>query len=87
MIKRREFIVKTTMGAAAIPLSGISCCGTGETGIKPAGGKVIDAHLHLVPCRIREALDALSRWLDDLSLKKIYRDNAFRFYKLDRFNV
>jgi hypothetical protein len=59
MIKRREFIVKTAMGAAAVPLSGISCCVTGETGIKLAGGKVIDAHLHLVPCRIRETLKVM----------------------------
>jgi predicted TIM-barrel fold metal-dependent hydrolase len=59
MIKRRNFIVKTVMGAAAIPLSGMLSCGTGERGIKPAGGKVVDAHLHLVPARLRKTLEVM----------------------------
>ena len=56
MIKRREFIIKTAMGAAVLPLTGIAGCRTSGTGISPSGGKVIDAHIHLVPSRIKDAL-------------------------------
>jgi len=56
MIKRREFIIKTAMGAAVLPLTGIAGCRTSGTGISPSGGKVIDANIHLVPSRIKDAL-------------------------------
>ena len=59
MIKRRDFIVKTALGAATIPLSGLLNCRNGESGIKPAGGKVIDAHIHVVPGKIGKALDVM----------------------------
>jgi len=59
MIKRREFIIKTAMGAAAIPLSGLSCSRNTGTGISPAGEKVIDAHIHLVSSRIKDALEVM----------------------------
>jgi predicted TIM-barrel fold metal-dependent hydrolase len=59
MLKRREFIVKTTMCAAAIQLTGISGCGQPGKVIKPVGGKVIDAHLHLVPGKIGKALEVM----------------------------
>lgn len=47
------------MGAAAIPLTGLSCSRTAGTGINPEGKKVIDAHIHLVPGRIKEALEVM----------------------------
>jgi predicted TIM-barrel fold metal-dependent hydrolase len=59
MINRRDFIVKTAMAATAIPLTGISGCGQGKKAIKPAGEKVIDAHIHLVPGKINEALEVM----------------------------
>jgi predicted TIM-barrel fold metal-dependent hydrolase len=40
---------------------------------------------HPTPIQGKWKIDGIG--LDDRPLKKIYRDNAFRFYKLDRFNV
>jgi predicted TIM-barrel fold metal-dependent hydrolase len=60
MLERREFIIKTTMCAAAIHLNVISGCRESEKVIKPAGGKVIDAHIHLVPGKIGKALEVMN---------------------------
>jgi predicted TIM-barrel fold metal-dependent hydrolase len=59
MLKRREFIIKTAMYAAAIHLTGISGCSESEKVNKPAGGKVIDAHIHIVPGKVRKALEVM----------------------------
>jgi predicted TIM-barrel fold metal-dependent hydrolase len=58
MINRREFIRKSTMGAAAITLAG---CGTGPAGKKErmAGGRVIDEHIHITPPKVKKALEVM----------------------------
>jgi len=56
---RRKFLVKSTMYAAAIHLTGLSGCRESEKVIKPAGGKVIDAHIHVVPGKIGKALEVM----------------------------
>jgi predicted TIM-barrel fold metal-dependent hydrolase len=67
MINRREFIIKTGMGAAAISLSGMPDPGTGRTSqnIKLAGGKAIDAHMHVTPPKVKKALEVM----DDNSIR------------------
>ena len=61
MIKRREFIEKAGIGAAAISLSGIP--GSAESGAErsynPAGGRVIDAHVHVTPGKVGKALQMM----------------------------
>jgi predicted TIM-barrel fold metal-dependent hydrolase len=61
MIDRREFIKKTSMGAAAISMTGLTKCGTNknELGTKPAGGRVIDSHIHLTPGKVKKALQVM----------------------------
>jgi hypothetical protein len=61
MINRREFIKRTGMGAAAISMTGLTNCGTSRTGSfsKPAGGRVIDAHIHVTPGKIKKALEIM----------------------------
>ena len=58
MIKRREFIEKAGIGAAAISLSGIPGCSGDRNAVeyKPAGGRVIDAHIHITPGKVDKAL-------------------------------
>jgi predicted TIM-barrel fold metal-dependent hydrolase len=61
MINRREFIKQTGMGATAISLAGISVCRTGksERSNKPVGDRVIDAHIHLTPGKVKKALQVM----------------------------
>jgi len=58
MIKRREFIEKAGIGAAALSLSGIPGCSDDRNAViyKPAGGRVIDAHIHITPGKVDKAL-------------------------------
>lgn len=61
MVDRREFIKKASMGAAAISMAGLTQCGTKK--IKkinsPFGGKVIDAHIHATPNKVKTALQVM----------------------------
>ena len=61
MINRREFIKKTSMGAAAISVAGLTQSGinNSESGIKPVGGRVIDAHMHVTPGKVKKALQVM----------------------------
>lgn len=61
MIKRREFIEKAGIGAAAISLSGIPGCAESgaERSYNPAGGRVIDAHVHVTPGKVGKALQMM----------------------------
>jgi predicted TIM-barrel fold metal-dependent hydrolase len=61
MINRREFIKQTGMGAAAISLPGISGyrAGKSEHSNKPVGDRVIDAHIHLTPGKVKKALQVM----------------------------
>jgi predicted TIM-barrel fold metal-dependent hydrolase len=58
---RRNFIKQTGMGAAAISIAGITGCKTGKTGtgIKPVGGRIIDAHIHVTPGKVKKALEVM----------------------------
>ena len=59
MINRRNFIKQTGMAAASISLAGISGCGPDQNDIKPAGGRVIDAHVHITPDKVKKALQVM----------------------------
>ncbi|MBI5008414.1 MAG: amidohydrolase family protein [Bacteroidia bacterium] len=61
MIKRREFIEKAGMGAAAISLAGMHGCSSSEriNSYKPVGGRVIDAHIHITPDKVKKALQVM----------------------------
>lgn len=61
MINRREFIRKTGMGAAAISLAGItdSNPGLAEKTQRMVGGRVIDAHLHITPAKVKRAFEVM----------------------------
>ena len=61
MINRREFIKKTGMGAAAITMAGLTDCGTSQAkqNTRMAGGKVIDAHIHVTPVKVKKALEVM----------------------------
>jgi predicted TIM-barrel fold metal-dependent hydrolase len=67
MINRREFIKKTGMGAATISMMGLTKCGTGHSGQsgRMTGGRVIDAHIHLTPGKVKKALQVM----DDNSIR------------------
>jgi predicted TIM-barrel fold metal-dependent hydrolase len=67
MISRRKFITKAGMGASVISMQGLACCGTdkkGQSGLI-AGGRAIDAHLHITPGKVQKAL----RVMDDNSIR------------------
>lgn len=61
MIDRREFIRRTGMAAAAVSLSGMTDSGPEMPGqgnrIMPS--KVIDAHIHATPAKIKKALQVM----------------------------
>ena len=61
MIKRREFIEKAGLGAAAISIAGMpGCSGSGsQVSDKPVGGRVIDAHIHITPGKVKKALQVM----------------------------
>jgi predicted TIM-barrel fold metal-dependent hydrolase len=61
MINRREFITKTSMGAAAISLAGLTDYSASQTNQNPrmSGGKAIDAHMHVTPARVKKALEVM----------------------------
>ena len=61
MIKRREFIEKAGLGAAAISIAGMpACSGSGlKTYDKPAGGRAVDAHIHVTPGKVKKALQVM----------------------------
>lgn len=61
MINRREFIKKTSLGATAISVAGMTRCGTyGEKHFsRPFGERVIDAHIHLTPGKVKKALQVM----------------------------
>ncbi len=67
MIDRREFIKKATMGAAAFSLLDLTRCGQVQSkqNNKIAGGRVIDAHFHLTPGKVKKALQVM----DDNSIR------------------
>jgi Amidohydrolase len=67
MISRREFIRNTGMGAAAISIGGLpGYTGAGEgQNIRIEGGKVIDAHVHITPQKVKKALEVM----DDNSIR------------------
>lgn len=52
---------KTGLGAAAISLAGLTKCGTGRSELtrKPVGGRVIDAHMHVTPGKVKKALQVM----------------------------
>ena len=58
MVTRRDFIKQTGMGAAALSMSGLTQCGS-ESGLKPVGGRAIDAHIHVVPGKVQKALQIM----------------------------
>jgi predicted TIM-barrel fold metal-dependent hydrolase len=58
MITRRDFIKQTGMGAAALSMSGLTQCSS-KSGFKPVGGRVIDAHIHIVPGKVQKALQIM----------------------------
>jgi len=68
MISRRHFIKQTSMGAAAISMTGLTQCGTNyaELRTSPVGGRVIDAHIHVTPSKVNKALQVMD-------------DNAIRY--------
>lgn len=49
------------MGAAAISMAGLTRCGRNHTELsnKPVGGRVIDAHMHLTPGKVKKALQVM----------------------------
>lgn len=49
------------MGAAAISLAGLTRCGTGRSDLagNPVGGRVIDAHMHITPGKVKKALQVM----------------------------
>jgi hypothetical protein len=61
MINRRIFIKQTGMGAAALSLTGLTQCGTShkELSNAPVGGRVIDAHIHVTPGKVKKALQIM----------------------------
>jgi hypothetical protein len=61
MITRREFIKLSSMGAAIISAGGLNqCSNTRQQGkLKPAGGRLIDAHMHATPGKIEKALKVM----------------------------
>jgi len=67
MVNRREFIKKTSMGAAAISIAGLTQCGTSHTekGNIPIGGKIIDAHIHATSGKVKRAIQVM----DDNSIR------------------
>jgi len=58
MITRRDFIKQTGAGAAALSVSGLTQCSP-EQVLKPAGERVIDAHIHIVPGKVQKALQIM----------------------------
>lgn len=67
MINRREFIQKNIMGAAAISLAGLTDFSSGKAkqNSRQEGGRVIDAHIHVTPAKVKKALEVM----DDNSIK------------------
>ena len=61
MLKRREFIEKAGLGAAAISLAGMPGCKVSESQneSQPEGGRVIDAHIHITPDKVKKALQVM----------------------------
>jgi len=55
------------MGAAAISLAGLTECGTSHSELtdRPVGGRVIDAHIHVTPGKVKKALQVM----DDNSIR------------------
>jgi len=55
------FIKQTSMGAAAISVSGLTQCSTSQSDLstKPIGGRAIDAHIHIAPGKVRKALQIM----------------------------
>jgi len=58
MITRRDFIKQTGAGAAALSVSGLTQCSP-EQVLNPAGERVIDAHIHIVPGKVQKALQIM----------------------------
>jgi predicted TIM-barrel fold metal-dependent hydrolase len=61
MIDRRNFIKQTSMGAAAISMTGLTECSTSYARLRtiPVGGRVIDAHIHVTPGKVNKALQVM----------------------------
>lgn len=61
MISRREFVKKSAMGAAVISAAGFTQCNDNPSvkKLKPSGGRVIDAHIHVTPGKIKKALEVM----------------------------
>ncbi len=61
MISRRDFVKKSAMGAAVISAAGFSQCNDNPSAkkIRPEGGRVIDAHVHVTPGKIKKALEVM----------------------------
>jgi predicted TIM-barrel fold metal-dependent hydrolase len=61
MITRREFVKQSVMGAAVISAAGFTQCNDNPSvkKIKPSGGRVIDAHIHVTPGKIKKALEVM----------------------------
>jgi hypothetical protein len=61
MVNRRDFLKQTSMGAAAISMAGLTQCGTSHSDLssKPVGGRVIDAHIHLTPGKVKNAIQIM----------------------------
>ena len=67
MVARRDFIKKASMGVAAISMSRLAQSSPNPTAkiISPTGGKIIDAHIHVTPGKVKNALQIM----DDNSIR------------------
>lgn len=63
MLDRRDFIKITGMGAAAISMAGLTKCASSQVKNEdgPVGGKVIDAHIHVTPGKVKKALEVMDQ--------------------------
>lgn len=63
MLDRRDFIKITGMGAAAISMAGLTKCASTQAKSEngPAGGRVIDAHIHVTPGKVKRALEVMDQ--------------------------
>jgi predicted TIM-barrel fold metal-dependent hydrolase len=61
MLTRRNFIRTTGIGAAALSVTGLAQCVSKpeDKKIRPYGGKVIDAHVHITPQKVEHALKVM----------------------------
>jgi predicted TIM-barrel fold metal-dependent hydrolase len=61
IMRRREFLKKTSMVASSISLIDLTRCGTSRSkqSNRITGGRVIDAHMHVTPGKVKKALQVM----------------------------